>query len=147
MQEDVRGLLGGAAVVTDLVDQRIFPGEIPDDEPQRPWLYYAVPESVPIALLDGTAGVRHSIEFHAFADSYSQAAAIVAAILDVLNGLTWGRRVNSSFWSGTGEEVTEDGYHHVARFDIEAKFPSGLVVGNGTFPSCYGSFLIAPKGF
>jgi hypothetical protein len=54
--------------------RRIYPGEVPDDEAPAPWLYYAVPESVPFDEL-GTDDpcARHQVEFHSLADSYATA--------------------------------------------------------------------------
>lgn len=147
MQEDVRELLGDTAAIAAIVAERIYPGQVPDDETPRPWLYYAVPDSTPLNQLDGVAAVRHGVEFHAMADSYAQAQALTQAVIDLLDGFRGGRRVDLSLWEGTAEEVNDEGYHHVARFAVDAKSPTGLVVGNGTFPSCSGSFLIAPKGF
>ncbi len=104
--------------MTALVDDRIYPGEIPDDETPTPWLYYAVPETEPLDELDAdTSDVRSEAEFHALADTYATAKAIIDAVRAVLDTYRGGQ-VRRAFWMGTAEETTEDGYHHVARFTV-----------------------------
>jgi hypothetical protein len=144
VQEDLRSLLGADLPITGLVDQRIYPGQVPDEEDPTPWLYYALPESVPVETLAGIAMVRHQVEFHAMADTYAEAKRVLDAVKDLLDGYVSGRRIILSLWQGTAEEVTDDGYHHVARYQIDAKPETGLVSAGGVFPSAGGSYVINP---
>lgn len=125
-QETLYAALAGDATLGELVADRIHPGQIPDEEDPTPWLYYAVPESVPFDDLDGDADAQHQVEFHALADTYAEAKAIIDAAFGVLNAYSGGQVVRA-FWQGTSEETTEDGYHHVARYQV---WSSGLnIVG------------------
>ncbi|VTR95223.1 : DUF3168 [Gemmata massiliana] len=117
IQETLYSALASDAVLTALVDDRIYPGQIPDDETPSPWLMYQVPEANPFDDLDGGSDTQLQIEFHALADSYAEAKAIVDAVSAVLHAYTGGQ-ISRAFWNGTSEESTELGYHHVARFDV-----------------------------
>ena len=118
IQETLRAVLGADATLAELVADRIFPGELPDDEMPPPWLYYEVPESVPFDELDDTAiDVRSEVEFHALADRYGQAKAIIDAVTDVLKNYTGGE-IKRSLWLGSSEDSTDDGHHHAARFAV-----------------------------
>lgn len=141
IQETLRDVLSADSILTGLVGDRIYPGEIPDDEVAPPWLYYAVPESTPFDQVDDADLVaRHQVEFHSLADSYATAKAIVDAVIAALNTYAGGQ-ISRAFWSGTSEETTEDGYHHVCRVDVWATSaniiaitPSGgrIVTGAGS---------------
>ena len=118
IQEALYAALAANPDLTELVGDRIFPGQIPDDEAPTPWLYYAVPESTPFDQLDGgPQDVESQVEFHVLADRYSVAVAIVQAVKDVLKDYR-DATIRRSFWAGTSEDTTEDGYHHAARFTI-----------------------------
>lgn len=117
IQEELRAALGADPAITVLVADRIYPGEIPDDEDPTPWLYYAVPESVPFDALDGPTDVRSEVEFHSLADTYADAKAVIDAVLAVVEGYS-GTVLKRAFWDGTSEETTEDGYHHVVRMTV-----------------------------
>jgi hypothetical protein len=118
IQETLYAALVADAAVAALVADRIFPGQIPDDETPAPWLYYAVPESAPIDQLDdGPLDVRSEMEFHSLADTYAQAKAVIDAVIAVLDAMT-GAVVKRALWAGTSEESTEDGYHHACRFTV-----------------------------
>jgi hypothetical protein len=127
IQETLRAALGADTTITALVADRIYPGQIPDDDAPTPWIYYAVPESVPFDDLDGCTEAQHEVEFHSLADTYAEAKTLIDAIFTVLDTYTGGQ-ISRAFWKGTSEELTEDGYHHVARFTIwgvvAAVFPS-----------------------
>ncbi|MBN9522616.1 DUF3168 domain-containing protein [bacterium] len=121
IQETLYQVLAGDDAVAELVADRIYPGQIPDDEADTPWLFYAVPESTPFDELDTDDPVsRHQVEFHALADSYAVAKAIIDATVAALNTYAGGQ-VTRAFWLGTSEESTEDGYHHVCRCDVWAR--------------------------
>jgi hypothetical protein len=118
IQEALRAALTADATLTAVVADRIFPGQIPDDEDPPPWLYYSVPESVPQDALDGDViDVRSEMEFHALGRTYSEAKSIIDRVIAVLNALT-GTVVRRAFWGGTSEDTTDDGYHHVCRFEV-----------------------------
>ncbi len=116
IQETLRAVLGADLVLTAIVGDRIFPGDIPDDEPPAPWVLYTVPESNPIDDLDGAdTDVESEVDFDIYADTYAEAVAIVAAITDALKTYSGGD-IKRALWAGTTEDVTEDGHHHAARF-------------------------------
>jgi ATP-dependent protease HslVU (ClpYQ) peptidase subunit len=118
IQEDIRAALGTDSTLTDLVGESIYPGEVPDDDAPTPWVYYSVPDSEPIDQLDpGPHLVVSDVEFHALAETYAQAKTIADRLTDVLNAYR-GQVVRRALWSGTAEEVTEEGYHHLARFRV-----------------------------
>jgi hypothetical protein len=117
IQEELRSVLGADADLGELVADRIYPGQIPDDDDPTPWLYYSVPESVPFDALDTPTDVRSEVEFHALAETYAGAKAIIDAVFSTLNTYT-GTVIKSAFWEGTSEDSTDDGYHHVARFSM-----------------------------
>lgn len=118
IQETLRAALAADPALTALVDDRIFPGEIPDDEALTPWLYYSVPESVPLDDLDGTEiDVQSEMEFHALGSTYAEAKGIIDRVTHVLKEHSGGV-VKRSLWQGTSEDSTEDGYHHAARFVV-----------------------------
>lgn len=119
-QESIRAALGADATLTAIVEDRIYPGQIPDEDDPTPWLFYAVLESIPSDELSGGDEVREQYEFHALADTYAEAKAIIDAVLGVLDTFSGGQ-ITRAFWRGTSEETTEDGYHHVARFDVWGK--------------------------
>lgn len=118
IQEALYEALAGDATLTALVADRIYPGQVPDDEAPSPWLYFAVPESVPVEQLDdGPEDVRSEVELHALADTYVQARSIVDAVRAVM-GAFRGGAIRLATWAGTSEEMTEDGYHHAIRFAV-----------------------------
>lgn len=118
IQEQLLSVLIYDSALTALVADRIYPGQLPDNETPTPWLFYSVPESVPFDDLgDGPTDVRSEIEFHALADTYRQAKAIIDAVKALLK-VYQGGVVSRSLWAGTSEETTEDGYHHVIRFSV-----------------------------
>jgi hypothetical protein len=119
IQETLRAVLGADSTMTTLVGDRIYPGEIPDDEATPPWLYYAVPESVPFDQLDPDEPitVRSEVEFHSLADRYGTAQAIINAIRPAIRSAS-GSGIKQLSWLGTSEETTEDGYHHVIRYMV-----------------------------
>lgn len=118
IQETLNAALLADSTLSGLIGTRLFPGQIPDDQDTPPWLYYAVPESVPLDQLDdGGDDVRSELEFHALADRYSAAKAIVDAVRSVMNSFRGGV-IRLATWAGTSEETTEDGYHHAIRFVV-----------------------------
>lgn len=135
IQETLRAALGADETLTALVEDRIFPGEIPDDEADPPWLFYQVPESVPYEELDdGDTEVQHQVEFHALGDSYSTAKTIIECVKAVLNSYHGGQ-IRRAFWQGTSEDQTEEGYHHVARFTVWGTSQTLTTVIDGGTPS------------
>lgn len=118
IQETLYAALAADTGVTNLVGDRIFPGEIPDDEAVAPWLYYAVPSTDPIdAVDDAEQSALSQVEFHALADTYAGAKAILDAVYAALNGY-YGGQVSRALWGGDTEETTEDGYHHACRYQV-----------------------------
>lgn len=103
--------------LTAIIGDRLYPGQMPDEETPAPWLYYTVPESTPFDELSGVVDVRSEVEIHAFGDTYAQAVAILDAATAVLQGLR-SAGVRVSLWAGTTEETADDGYHHVSRFTV-----------------------------
>jgi hypothetical protein len=119
IQESLYAALTSDPTLVGLVGDRIYPGQVPDDEEPTPWLFYAVPESDPYDSLDDDDGqdVQSQVEFHALGDTYAEAKGVIdalQAVLDTFNGGAVGR----AFWKGTSEETTEEGYHHAARFTV-----------------------------
>lgn len=118
IQETLYTALAGDATLIALVGDRIYPGQVPDDEAPSPWLYFAVPESVPLDQLDdGAEDVRSELELHALADTYAEARSIVDAVRAVMGSFRGGT-IRLATWAGTSEEMTEDGYHHAIRFAV-----------------------------
>jgi hypothetical protein len=118
IQETLRSALGAHPALTMIVADRIYPGEVPDDETPTPWLFYQVPETLPLDQLDdGAMDVQSDVEFHALADRYADAKQIIDAVIGLLKTYSSGE-VKRALWQGTSEEQTEDGYHHAARFRV-----------------------------
>ncbi|MDY3558108.1 DUF3168 domain-containing protein [Gemmata sp. JC673] len=119
IQETLRAALAADPDLITLVGDRIFCGQIPDDEDAPPWLFYTVPSSDPVAEdLDGEeTNVSSQVEFHSLADTYAVAKAIVDRVFVVLNSMRGGT-VRLAVWAGDSEESTEEGYHNACRFQV-----------------------------
>jgi hypothetical protein len=118
IQETLRAALAADSAVTALVGDRIFPGQVPDDEATTPWLYYAVPDTTPIdSLDDDQLDAQSEVEFHALADTYATAKALIDAVFAALDGYVGGQ-IWRVLWTGTSEDSTEEGYHHAAKFTV-----------------------------
>jgi hypothetical protein len=116
-QETYAAALLADTAVAALIGDRLYPGQVPDEEDPPPWLYYAVPESTPFEELAAVVDIRSEVEVHAMGETYAQAVAILDRAVTVLQGMK-SAGVRVSLWSGTTEETTDDGYHHVARFTV-----------------------------
>lgn len=119
-QEDLRAAAMACPELVALIGDRFFPGELPDDETPAPWVVYNVPHSAPALELveDGPTDVLSDVDFHALAESYGAARAIIKAIRRALKHHR-GPAVRLCTWSTTAEEETEAGFHHVARFKVQ----------------------------
>jgi len=118
IQETLRAVLGADPTLADLVGDRIYPGEVPADEAPTPWVYYTVPTSDPVEDLDDSpTDVQSEVEFHALADRYATALAVIDAVTACIKSYT-GDVVKRSLWAGSTEETTQEGYHHAARFRV-----------------------------
>lgn len=118
IEETLYAALTADATLTALVGDRVYPCEVPDDETQAPWLFYLIPESVPLDQLDAAnTPVRSEAEFHALADTYKGARAVIDAVAAVLK-TNPGGTITAVLWRGTSNEVTEDGYHQSIRFAV-----------------------------
>lgn len=110
--------------LSGLVGDRVYPGDLPDEEDPPPWVYYTVPESVPFAELGDVVDVRSEVEVHALGDTYAEAVAVLKAAVAVLQGLD-GNGITSFEWLGSNEEAVDDGYHHSARFSVIHPYAEG----------------------
>lgn len=118
IQEQVRSILGPDPTLADLVADRIYPGQIPDDEAPTPWLFYTVPTTVPFDQLDAAPeDTRSEMEFHALADRYAEAKAIIDAVFAVVNNRIDPILRRCAYLEIT-EEVTDLGYHHILRVEV-----------------------------
>jgi len=118
IQETLRAVLGADTALTALVGDRIYPGEIPDDEAPTPWVYYLVPRSDPVDDLDDMPiDVESEVEFHALADTYATAKEVIDAVTARIKSYA-DDVVKRSLWAGSTEDTTEEGYHHAARFRV-----------------------------
>lgn len=131
LQESINAALAASAPLTALVSDRIYPGEIPDDEATTPWLFYSVPEETPVDDLDDSGSVSAQFEFHALADTYAAAKAVIEAVKGTLEAMQGGQ-VTQAFWRGTSDESTEVGYHLVARFDVWGQLANIYATANAT---------------
>jgi hypothetical protein len=131
IQESLYAALAADPALADLVGDRIYPGQVPDDETPPPWLYYAVPESLPFDELDDDVDYHADVEFHALGETYAQAKAILDTVFLVLDTYVGGQ-IRRALWQGTSEETTEDGYHHSARFRMWSKRASVVVTPGAT---------------
>lgn len=111
--------LSSDPAVLALVGDRIYPGEIPDEEAPAPWVYYAVPNSTPFETLARVDSIRHTIEFHALADRYTDARAVIDAVIDVVNGMRSAGVITYSAWADRTQDTTEDGYHHSVQCTVD----------------------------
>lgn len=118
IQETIRALCGADPTIAAIVGDRIYPGEVPDNETPAPWLYYTLPETLPSDDLDGDGFIDAQVEFHVLTDTYAEAKSLIDAIKGALNAFSGGQVIRA-FWRGTSEEAIEGiGYHHSARFDV-----------------------------
>src|SRR5262245_58437704 len=119
IQETFRTAIAADPTLAGLVVDRIYPGELPDDETPSPWIFYNLPESVPFDELSLAAGVFvcSEVEFHTLADTYAEAKTIADRLVALFKVYSAGA-VRESHWLGSSEEVTEEGYHHAVRFRV-----------------------------
>lgn len=117
IQESLRAVLGENLDLKAIVEDRIYPGDVPDDEDPTPWLYYSVLEDAPYADLDGDGDTIGDVEFHSLADTYAEAKQILDLVDAILDGHVGGQ-VSRAFRISRSEEFTDEGYHHVSRYQV-----------------------------
>lgn len=120
IEERFVAALNADVELSAIIGDRLYPGVIPDDETNPPWLFFAVPESVPFDQLDlVNTPVRSQCEFHALTDSFGSAKAIIARVAAVLKGMAADGMITGARWTGTSQDTPEEGYHHTIRFDVD----------------------------
>lgn len=89
IEPDLIGYLLGFASIADLIDDRIYPVEIPQGG-DRPCIVYSIQNRMRDRTQDGETGLVNAlIEFDCQADSYAEVRAMETALNDddVLNGI------------------------------------------------------------
>lgn len=123
IQETLRAALGSDAALAELVGDRIYPVEVPEEETPTPWLYYELRTTPYDTLDDEDLDVFGEVVFHAMADTYAEAKRITDAVHAVCEGFTGGR-ITGCFFSSSDQELTEEGHHHTARYDVFGTVPT-----------------------
>jgi len=133
VEESVRERLGTDVAVAGLVEDRIYPTQIPDYEIPSPWVMYAVRESEPSDTLAGeTTLIRYRFEFDVLADTYAAGRDVAEAIRLALHDWSGGQ-VAAAFWVGTNSNLVDDGYHFEVAFNVWG-YESGIVPSAAGLP-------------
>lgn len=120
VEESVYAHLIADDALTGLVGDRIFPNQVPDYEPQTPWVYYLVTDVDPTDFEDVDEATTEAVSLFEFAilgDTYSDTRDVAEAIKSRLNGFAGGQ-VQRCLWDGSSAQPGEEGFLYNVRFRV-----------------------------
>lgn len=143
LEEAIRQTLGEYQPLVDLVDDRIYPGEVPDDDAPTPWLFFQVIEETPDNTLDSSDDWDQAkFVVEVFAKTYDAATQLRTSIRDGLNNQLIGL-LYRCLWVKTSTQRVEEGVNATLEF-MAARTRRGVVEAAGVYPVASGSFIISP---
>jgi hypothetical protein len=115
-------LLTGSAVA-NLVDDRVFPDDVPSHTTPSPWIVYAIPSSEATDLLAANLDSVNTVEVSVFAESKATAVELANLVRDRLH--KWqGGLVHRALWERNDRYDVDGGFVVVVSFRVWA-FASG----------------------
>lgn len=112
IEEAIFARLFNADDLRDWINDRIYPGRIPDHDGPTPWIYFAVMSSVPIEDLEGAATEAvHTVELDCLAETYDDNKRLHRMVQELLDGWSDRPTVKQCTWTGTTLQILEYGYN------------------------------------
>jgi hypothetical protein len=139
-EEAIRQFLGESESVSALVDDRIYPGEIPDDDTPSPWIFYFLSEERPDAKLASNDWGSATARVEGFAETYSEARELKEAVKTALNARLVGG-LYKCLWKDATTEPVDGGFNVTLDFELY-KTRIGVVVSSGTPLVSGNSFIL-----